>query len=67
MLDTNEQFTDNSRLEKYRYCKTCRWSNGGDNWSNRYDKSSCAIYKYPETKPNDVYHNGACDFYDKTR
>jgi hypothetical protein len=33
---------------------------------NRADTDTCQIYESPETKPNDVYWDGAdCDYYEK--
>lgn len=63
MLDPKEQLTDNSKVERCRQCKTCKFNNGGNNWSNKYDKSYCGVFMYPESKPNEVIHNGNCDFY----
>ena len=63
MIDIEEVFTDNSKLERYKLCKTCKFNNGGDNWSNQYDKGYCGVFKYPEAKPNEIMHNGPCDFY----
>ena len=63
MLDPNEKFTDNTKLRRYEYCKTCKFNDGGDNWSNKYDKACCAVFMYPEMKPNEVFHNAPCEFY----
>lgn len=63
MIDIEEVFTDNSKLEQYKLCKTCKFNNGGDNWSNKFDKDYCAVFMYPESKPNEIMHNGPCDFY----
>ena len=67
MLDPKEKLTDNSKVERYAQCKTCKFKDGGDNWSNRYDKGYCGVFKYPEPKPNEVFHNGECDFYVKRK
>lgn len=63
MIDPKEQLTDNSKIEKYYLCKSCKFSQGNDNWSNRYDKCYCMVFAYPESKPIEVMQNGPCDFY----
>ncbi len=65
MLDPNEILTDNSKIERCKWCINCKFNNGGDNWSNSYDKCCCGVFKYPEYKPNEVIHNAYCDFYVK--
>ncbi|MDR1399404.1 MAG: hypothetical protein LBJ41_05740 [Treponema sp.] len=33
---------------------------------DRADTSNCQIFEYPDSKPGDVYFNGAeCEFYEK--
>ena len=50
------------------YCDTCRdcsmWGlDKEDFFSNQHDKSSCAMYPYPGTKPGYVINNRApCPF-----
>lgn len=62
----NEILTDNSALNKYRQCKDCIHTPGDDVWSNAYDKGSCAMYPYPEIKPNFIFDGSKeCDFYEK--
>lgn len=63
MIDPEEVFTDNTKLERYQLCKTCKFRDGGNNWSNLYNKDYCGIFAYPESKPEEVRHNGSCDFY----
>jgi hypothetical protein len=62
-----EKFTDNSKIENCRQCKTCKHWNGGTDYSNDYQKSSCQIYVYPAMKPIKVIKNTAqCEYYTKT-
>ena len=63
MIDPDEILTDNSKVEICRQCKTCMFNDGGDYWSNKYDKSCCAVFMHPESKPIEVINNGDCDFY----
>lgn len=49
-------------------CKTCKFRaaviNGHQ--QDNADCGNCEIYEYPESKPNDVYFDGAeCEFYEK--
>lgn len=49
-------------------CRTCKFRATvfhGEQLDNA-DTGSCEIYEYPESKPNDVYFDGAdCEFYEK--
>ena len=63
MIDIKEVFTDNSKLERYYLCKTCKFNCGKDNWSNQYNKDYCEVFAYPESKPQETRYNGPCDFY----
>jgi hypothetical protein len=48
-------------------CKTCVFRPCEINGVNldRADTGNCQIYEYPESKPHDVYFDGAdCDFYE---
>lgn len=67
MIDPEEVFTDNTKLERYRLCKTCRFSHGKDNWSNMPNKDYCMAFPYPEAKPEEVRYNEDCDFYTKEK
>jgi hypothetical protein len=59
-----EKFTDNSKIENCKQCKTCSHRDGGTIYSNNYQKASCAIYPYPKIKPMEVIKNtGKCEFY----
>ena len=45
-------------------CKTCIFSKGTEPFENGWKKASCIIYPNPQTKPPNVYYNGAeCEYY----
>ena len=57
----DEQMTDNSKIEYCKQCKNCKYWNGGDAYSNDYQKTCCAVYPYPSMKPMSVIENkGDC-------
>ena len=60
----DEILSDNSHANNCEQCKDCiLWGNGDDLFQNRYDKSSCAMFPYPDHKPNYVINNqGPCEF-----
>ena len=59
----DEILTDNVALDKYRQCKDCVFRNDGTVYSNHYQKASCAMYPYPQFKPNEVAMNeGPCKY-----
>lgn len=61
-----EVLTDNTKLKKCEQCKKCVFRDNDDVWSNRYDKSSCAIYVYPEHKPSKVVDGTEeCEFFEE--
>lgn len=61
MRHDNEVLTDNTKIDFCRQCKHCAFWDGGTLYSNAYDKSSCAMYPYPDKKPSDVIMNrGEC-------
>lgn len=61
-----EKFTDNTTIENCKQCKTCLFRNGGTDFSNDYQKSSCAIFNYPDIKPIEIIRNtGQCEYYEK--
>ena len=55
----DEVLTDNSKIEYCKQCKDCKYRDGGDAWSNDYQKSYCAIFSYPTSKPIEVINNKA--------
>jgi hypothetical protein len=62
----DEILTDNTALDKCRQCKDCLFWNDGTVYSNNYQKGSCAIYGYPDSKPIDVMLNKEkCEYYEK--
>jgi len=47
-------------------CETCIFSHGEPPWADTPLKGSCEIFEYPESKPHDVYFEGAgCEYHDK--
>ena len=59
----DEILSDNTHIEYCKQCKDCIYWNGEDNFSNRYDKSSCAVYPFPASKPPYVINNrGDCPY-----
>jgi hypothetical protein len=47
-------------------CETCIFSHGEAPWADNPIKASCEIYEYPESKPHEVYFEGAaCEYYEK--
>ena len=47
-------------------CKTCVYANGSPPFANGWRKSSCIVYADPQTKPAEVYYDGAeCKFYQR--
>ena len=52
-----ERMTDNTLIDYCKQCKDCIYWNGGDDFSNDYEKSSCAVYAYPMCKPAGVINN----------
>lgn len=47
-------------------CKTCINANGSPPYADNWRKSSCIVYPDPQTKPADVYYDGAdCEFYER--
>lgn len=64
----DERLSDNTDANYCAQCKDCKYRNGGDNFSNRYDKSSCKKYMYPDCKPIEVINNqGRCAYYTKEK
>ena len=49
--------TDNTQFENCKQCKDCIFTSDGTVWSNRYDKSSCQKYPYPDMKPVGIIDN----------
>lgn len=50
-------------------CETCKFRASIASDGSQLDRATtgiCEIYEYPESKPNDVYHDGAeCEFYER--
>jgi hypothetical protein len=47
-------------------CLTCMFSHGEPPFADTPIKGSCKIYEYPESKPDEVYFDGAeCENYEK--
>ena len=64
----DEQLSDNTQANYCAQCKKCKWWDGGDNFSNRYDKSSCKKFPFPDCKPVGVINNQErCEFYTEKR
>lgn len=54
----DEKLSDNSNIKLCEQCKACtQWGNGNDPFSNKYDKTSCDVFKYPSSKPIGVMDN----------
>lgn len=50
--------------ENGKSCEGCIFSHGNTPFDDAPDKSSCEVYKYPKTKPDNVYINGgSCKYY----
>lgn len=65
---SDEQLTDNSRIEKCKQCKNCIFQSDGTVWSNDYQKSCCAMFQYPQSKPIGVIKNIVnCEYYEKQK
>lgn len=62
-LDLNEQFTNNADIEKYTTCKTCVFRAYDRNPTGDYRRAGCAMYPYPNFKPQSVYAGGKCEKY----
>ena len=64
MQDKKEIFGARHPNEKMK-CRTCVYANGKPPFADGWRKSSCMIYQDPDTKPADVYFDGAdCDYYE---
>ena len=48
---------DNTNVNQCLQCKNCGLRDDGTVWTNRYDKASCAAYRYPNHKPVTVMNN----------
>lgn len=67
-LHAGEVLSDNTQANYCAQCKNCVYWNGGDNFSNKYNKSSCKQYPYPNFKPIEVINNEArCVYYTEKR
>lgn len=56
-LHWDEVLTDNTELDKYRQCRDCVLQSDGTIFSNHYQKGSCAMYSYPQSKPTAIMLN----------
>lgn len=52
-----ETLTDNTQFNLCKQCKDCLHQSDGTIWTNRYDKSSCQQFPYPDIKPLAVIEN----------
>lgn len=59
MEHESEILSDNTKIGYCRQCRDCVFWDGGDLYSNQYDKASCKMYPFPDHKPMDVMHNRA--------
>ena len=64
VFSKDEIMSDNTHANYCQQCKDCiLWGIGDDPYQNKYDKSSCAMFPYPDHKPNYVINNqGVCPF-----
>lgn len=63
MRDKKEVFGARHPNENMK-CKTCVHADGSPPFANRWKKASCMIYPDPQTKPFNVYYDGAeCEYY----
>ena len=61
-----EVLSDNSDVENCKQCKDCLYQIGLTDFSNNYQKTSCAVYEYPDMKPLGVMENRErCEYYEK--
>lgn len=59
----NEILSDNTDTKLCEQCKACLFWDGGDAYSNKYDKACCSMYPYPGGKPLEVVSNtGLCKY-----
>lgn len=67
MRHDNETLSDNTWIRRCEQCKTCAmWGNGNDPFSNKYDKTSCDMFPYPDMKPVGVRDNKEdCPYYQR--
>ena len=57
-----EQFGDNTKVDIFHQCKTCKWRNKGH---DGFKKFVCDVYTREDPKPTSILYNGDCDFYEK--
>jgi hypothetical protein len=56
----------NAKQPNPKACETCMFSHGAVPWADTPQKASCEIFEYPESKPHDVYFEGAdCEYHEK--
>lgn len=57
-----ERFT--SWADNGKACEGCMFAYGDTPFDDAPDKGSCVIYKYPKTKPDNVFEDGEkCKYY----
>jgi hypothetical protein len=55
-----------TRQPNPKACETCMFSHGEAPWADEPIKGCCEIYEYPDSKPHEVYFDGAeCENYEK--
>lgn len=54
-----ERLSDNTQMDYCAQCKECiHWGKSGTPWDNKYNKSNCEEYPYPQSmKPVGVINN----------
>lgn len=53
----DEVLSDNTWFQKCRQCEDCVKWGGKDPFQNKFDKTSCKAYPYPNYKPIDIINN----------
>lgn len=62
----NERLTDNTKIKYCTQCRDCLFWGNDDAFSNRFDKTSCDMYPYPDFKPEGIINNTEkCVYYTK--
>lgn len=57
----DEQLSDNTKIHYCKQCKDCILWGHTNAFGNKYDKSSCDMFPYPDCKPMEVIDNtGKC-------
>lgn len=65
----DDVLSDNTHIDYCEQCESCiHWGNNKDDpFSNRYDKTNCDMFPYPDyMKPMSVINNlTECEFYEE--